>query len=179
MFQGKFGAKKRFKQKNTQVRAFEMLGFTITQWLILSWSKTYFAKTHFLSNWYRGKKRVSSTLLGPWLGLVPGTVCIVWMRCGFLDSPQDLRGDTRWNPQPEGRKVASTKQFIKAKVHSQDKRVGRFWEVDLPLSLPLGCFGIGDFGVSLDWEELWHSVGWSLMETAANHLGDSSHRWNL
>ena len=28
------------------------------------------------------------------------------------------------------KKVASTKQFIKVKVHSQGRRVGRFWKVE-------------------------------------------------
>lgn len=40
---------------------------------------------------------------------------------------------------------------------------------------PLRCSGIGYYCVSLDWEELGRTVGWSPMEAISSPLGNSSH----
>ena len=71
------------------------------------------------------------------------------------------------------RKVASTKQFIKSKAHSQGGRAGSFYQEEPAPSLfgewiLLGLCGLG---------ERLHSVGWSPEEDASSHLGDSSHRF--
>ena len=69
------------------------------------------------------------------------------------------------------RKVASTEQFIKAEVHSQGERAGRFPEVE-PAQ---GCLWIGYLFL------LWmgrncngHTVRWYLMETPSSHWGNPS-----
>ena len=70
------------------------------------------------------------------------------------------------------RKVASRKQFVTVKVHSQVGRAGRFYQV----GLALGCFWIeyllplSGLGGAVKY------MGWSLMEAASTHLGNSPHR---
>ena len=70
------------------------------------------------------------------------------------------------------RQVASTKQFIKAK---STLKVGE-WAGSARWKWPLGCLGTGYYWVSVGWEELRATVGWSLMETASKHLGNSPHK---
>jgi len=70
------------------------------------------------------------------------------------------------------RRVASAKQFIKVKVHSQGGRAHRFLEIQLAPRLfwnwiLLGLFGLGGAVTCR---------GWSLMVAVSSHLEDSSHR---
>jgi len=61
------------------------------------------------------------------------------MEVSVLRCPtEDLHGDP-CQIKTARRKVASTKQFIKGKVHSPGGRAGRFQEVESAL----GCFGNG------------------------------------
>ena len=63
------------------------------------------------------------------------------------------------------RKVVSTKEFIKAKVHSQGGRGAGC------LRWLQGCFGIGYFLHLFELGGAVATVGWSLLEADSNNLG--------
>lgn len=97
-------------------------------------------------------------------------VCIGFL---FLDSPgEDLCGD------PDSNK-SNWKENSKHKaIYYREGAVTR-WESGQVLQGGTGprLFRNWIFVVvSLGWEELWYTVGWSLMEAASSHLGNSSHR---
>lgn len=97
--------------------------------------------------------------------LLVGESALCEWRFLFLDSPGEDFVGIQTQIKAAGRKLASTKQFIKGKVQSQGGRVGRSRKVELAV----GCLRIGYLLQSL-WAGMVSNAG------CLSHLGDSSHR---